>query len=322
MTDHIGSPPGQTPTVCVFAPTVLLTVTVEPWDGGDDLAGDVHLHPGGQGFWTSRMLLRLGERPVLCGPVGGESGLALTALLTAWQVPMRPTAMAGSTPCLVADRRSGRRRAVAASPIPRLDRHEVDDLYSSVLQAALETRLCVVTGLRSDHDVPPGFFRRLAADLGSAGVTTVGDLHGPALAAWLDGGPMDVLKLSHEDLAANGHPVAGVDEAGAVLEVLVGRGARGVVISFAEAGAVALLGGRLWVARPLPLSIVDPGGAGDAMTAGLAAGLRRGLEPADLLRLACAAGATSVARHGLATGLPGLVGQLVDEVRVEELEAA
>ncbi len=310
------------PSVCVFAPSVLLTVTVEPWDDADGLVGDVHLHPGGQGFWIARMLLRLGERPVLCGPIGGESGMALTALLAAWGVPIRATAMVGPTPCIVADRRSGVRRTVATSPVPRLDRHEVDDLYSTVLESALETRLCVVTGLRSDHEVPPAFFRRLAADLGAAGVTTVGDLHGPALDAWLDGGPLHVLKLSHEDLATNGQLVGGMAGSGPVLDGLVRRGARGVVISFAEAGAVAHLGGRRWIAEPLPLSIVDAGGAGDAMTAGLAAGLRRELAPADLLRLACAAGATSVARHGLATGLPGLVGRLVPEVQVVEVEAA
>ena len=43
------------PRVCVFAPAPLLTVTIEQpsSDRGD---GEVHLHPGGQGFWIARLL--------------------------------------------------------------------------------------------------------------------------------------------------------------------------------------------------------------------------------------------------------------------------
>ena len=44
-------------TVCVFAPSLVLTVTIEsPPDGRDD---EIHFHPGGQGFWIARTLRHL-----------------------------------------------------------------------------------------------------------------------------------------------------------------------------------------------------------------------------------------------------------------------
>ena len=63
-------------TIAVFAPSVWLTVTVEQNVQGDD---DIHLHAGGQGIWIARMLRQLGQEPVVCAPVGGESGRAFLA---------------------------------------------------------------------------------------------------------------------------------------------------------------------------------------------------------------------------------------------------
>lgn len=56
----------------VFAPALFLTVTLER-RGEDD---ELHLHAGGQGLWIARMLATLDIDVVLCGPFGGETGLA------------------------------------------------------------------------------------------------------------------------------------------------------------------------------------------------------------------------------------------------------
>lgn len=69
--------------ICVFAPSLYLTVTIEERDGAHE-SGEVHLHPGGQGFWIARMLGELGGNPVLCGPVGGEVGAVLETIVPTW----------------------------------------------------------------------------------------------------------------------------------------------------------------------------------------------------------------------------------------------
>lgn len=59
------------PTIAVFSPTPLLTVTIEARsDGGPEL----HVHAGGQGFWVARMIARLGEPVALCAPFGEDAG--------------------------------------------------------------------------------------------------------------------------------------------------------------------------------------------------------------------------------------------------------
>ena len=47
------------PSVCVFAPAPILTVTVE---AAEDEREELHVHAGGQGFWVARMLGVLGAR--------------------------------------------------------------------------------------------------------------------------------------------------------------------------------------------------------------------------------------------------------------------
>ena len=73
--------------VAVFAPNLALTMTVE---SGESDAADVHLHPVGQAFWVARVLSQLGVTAMLCGTVGVETGVALTALLRLGDVDFYP----------------------------------------------------------------------------------------------------------------------------------------------------------------------------------------------------------------------------------------
>jgi 1-phosphofructokinase len=69
-------------TIAVFAPHLTLTVTIERTT--ETAPDDIHIHPGGQGFWVARMLRHLKERPLLCGPLGGEPGGVLRSLIEQW----------------------------------------------------------------------------------------------------------------------------------------------------------------------------------------------------------------------------------------------
>jgi 1-phosphofructokinase len=64
--------------VLVFAPTPLLTVTIEDRGGEPDL----HVHAGGQGVWQARMISSLGVPVVLSAALGGETGAVLRHLIT------------------------------------------------------------------------------------------------------------------------------------------------------------------------------------------------------------------------------------------------
>ena len=149
----------SSPTICVFAPMLSLTVTVEKanGDGGDE----IHFHPGGQGFWVARMLVRLGERPVLCAPAGGESGHILRGLVPSWGIDLAAVwTDGGDSPSHIEDRRGGELVTIAESTMPVLDRHELDEMYGVVLEQAARTGICVLAGLPARQrlaarDLPP-----------------------------------------------------------------------------------------------------------------------------------------------------------------------
>lgn len=81
-------------------------------------------------------------------------------------------------------------------------------------------------------------------------------------------------------------------------------GPRQVVLKLGAAGARALCGGEVWVARAPRVTAVDPVGAGDAFVAGYLSAAIEGLSPAERLRRACSVGAFAVATPGDWEGLP------------------
>jgi 1-phosphofructokinase len=285
----------------VFAPDPLLTVTVEAAPDGDE----IHLHAGGQGFWVAQMIANLGVEVSFCGPFGGESGRVVHTLVGQDQaITIRAIETVGSNGVYVHDRRNGERVTVAESPPDPLGRHELDDFYGAALVGGLEADVVVLAGPGPWENpvLPPDHYRRLTTDLRANDKPIVADLCGEPLLSALEGG-LTVLKVSHEELQADGR-VKEPDEDGLVEAMfqLHKEGADNVLITRAEEPALALVEGEIITVRPPTLQVVDHRGAGDSMTAGLAAGLARGLDLVAALRLGAAAAGLNVTRRGLATG--------------------
>ncbi|MDZ7728614.1 MAG: PfkB family carbohydrate kinase [Dehalococcoidia bacterium] len=301
--------------VAVLEPAPLYTVTVEAGEQGEP---EVHFHAGGQGVWVARMVMRLGERAVLCGPLGGESGRVVRVLLEDEGIDVHEVTTDQANGGYIHDRRQGDRETVVDVDSPVLSRHDSDNLYDAMLVNALEAGVAVISGDGSRGIADPGFFARLARDLGSNGVLTVADVSGEALRAF-EGG-LAMLKVSEQDLARDGF-LTSPDE-GELIEWIQEFGrtkAEHVIVSRAEQPALALVDGRLLQLHPPRFEPADHRGAGDSMTAGLAIGLARKLSTDDVLRLASAAGALNVTRHGLGTGTGSQIEQLAERVELTEV---
>jgi 1-phosphofructokinase len=307
------------PRVCVFAPAPLLTVTIEskPDDSRDD---EVHLHAGGQGFWISRLVVELGVDVVLCGSFGGETGRVVRALIEAEGVTVRGIAANGSNGTYVHDRRSGQRVETASMVGDPLTRHELDELYGIMLLEGMESDVTVLGGPTGPPIIPPSTYRRLAVDLRANGGKVIADLSGDPLGEVLEGG-VDVLKVSEEELVDEGR-ITDSDPAAvaAALHVLVTEGASHVVATRAEEPALALVDDSLVVVQPPQLTAADHRGAGDSLTAGIAATLATGGDLLEGLRLGAAAGALNVTRRGLATGRRAEIERLAAHVEISVLE--
>lgn len=157
------------PRLCVLAPTPLLMVEIESSEDERHAAGDIHLHPGGQGLWVARMAVSLGADVTVCGPFGGEVGAVLAPMLSAENLTMRTVPYNVGNGAYVHDRRTGDRETVAHMVPHQLSRHEVDDLYGTVLVEALESDVLVVTGAEPEGVLPSEFFARIVRDVGRRG---------------------------------------------------------------------------------------------------------------------------------------------------------
>jgi 1-phosphofructokinase len=303
--------------VMVFAPTPLLTITIE--QSAD--SPEIHLHPGGQGVWQARMISRLGASVVLCASVGGEIGQVLEPLLESEGAELRLIRREASSGGYIHDRRDGHREEIVDVPGQPLSRHEIDELYGMTLAEGLLAPVSLLSGPGHPELAPPSVYRRLAADLGNNGSRVVVDLSGDHLAAVLEAG-VCFLKVSHEELIRDGRAADDSDQAlVAALNQLRRDGAESILVSRADKPALALLDDELFEVHMPRLEPTETRGAGDSMTAGVAAVLASGGDIRRAVRTGAAAGALNVTRHGLGTGRRDAIAGLVDRVRLVPAEA-
>jgi 1-phosphofructokinase len=319
----------------VLAPTPILTVTLE--NGSDAAAPELHVHPGGQGLWVARMAYSLGADVVVCGPFGGETGTVLGHLAEVENLRVRRVQYVGGNGAYLHDRRGGERDELAFMPPAKLDRHELDDLYGTVLVEALDADVCVITGAYPTPLLPASFFGRLIGDLRAAGVITVADLSGAAAREAARAG-VGVLKMSHEEmveagLATDDSVTALRDGARALLRGGPGPadqpededldapwvGVGTMVVSRAADPALLVTADGVHEVVAPSVTTVDHRGAGDSMTAGITVAVGRGLAITEAARLGAAAGALNVTRRGLGTGHREQIERFAEQVTVREV---
>jgi 1-phosphofructokinase len=180
-----------------------------------------------------------------------------------------------------------------------------------------------LSGPAGDDVVPPDVYRRLAADLGSAGRRVIADLAGTRLTAALRGG-VTVVKVSEDELIADARVCStALDDLVVAMHALQQEGARNVVISRAERPLLLLTEDGVLSEVHLPtMQAADARGAGDSFTAGLASTLANGGTIEEAVALGAAAGATNVTRHGLGTGDVDSIRALRTLVRISPIAPA
>jgi 1-phosphofructokinase len=305
------------PRVTVFGPHPFLGITIERRGTDED---DIHVHPGGQGVWVSRMAGEMGADPVLCGFCGGETGALLRPLLEELPGEVRLIDTAVPSGSWVIDRRSGDREMIAHMWSDPPSRHEIDDLFSVTTASALNSEVLVVCGPVPPDALPNDIYERLVKDVRAHGTRVVVDLSPPRLDNALVGGP-EVVKADEWQLAQlTGEDTRDPEKFRAAAEHVIERGAGAVIATRGAEPVLVLTRNRqAWELVPPVFQEGAAEGSGDSMVGALAAALARGLDFEDALRLGAAAGATNFLRHGLGTGSRAVVEDLVQRVELRRL---
>ena len=303
--------------VVIFAPSPVLTVTVEDHPDGPE----VHLHAGGQGVWQARMLLRLGVDVAMVSVLTGESGRMLRHMLGDEGIRVVAVDRTGRGAAYVHDRRGGERERIVETGGEPISRHDLDELYGLMLGEGLSADLVILSGPASEDALPADVYRRLAADLKTGGRRVIVDLAGERLNASLAGG-VSLVKVSDEELLADGrihendtHHII------SAMKQMHSEGAETVVVTRNSEPLLLLAEGTVVEVRTPTMEVADTSGAGDSLTAGVAASLARGSSVRDAITLGAAAGALNVTRHGLGTGDAQTIEKLRELVTVTELRA-
>jgi len=303
------------PRVAIFAPDALLSVTIEARGDVDEL----HVHAAGQGVWVARMAAELGVVPVLCSFVGGETGRLVEPLLAAVPAELRLTYTAGPTGSYVVDRRSGERRMIAKALRPAPQRHEIDDLVSSAVSAALGSDLLVVCNPYPADGLPAELYDTLVGNVRAAQIPVLVDLSSPRLEHALAHRP-DLVKLNDWELAefVSG-PVDGPRLLGAARRLLDAGARAAVVTRAADPTLVVALEAEPFelIAPAFPVGHRE--GCGDTMMGAIAAAWARGLPFPDALALGAAAGSVNFLRRGLGTGRRAAVQELAQRIEMRPL---
>jgi 1-phosphofructokinase len=306
------------PKVAIFSPNPMVSIAIESFsaEGGDD----IHIHPAGQGVWVARMAAELGAEPALCGLIGGEIGVVLRPLLEEMPIELRLVETTQPSGVYIHDRRSGEREPVAQSAALPASRHEVDDLFSVTVAAALESDLLVVCGPYPDNTVPLEIYGSLVADVKANGVPAIVDLSSPRLDSALEGGP-DLVKINDWQIAAFvSAPVDTQERIRSAMEQLREKGARSAIVTRAGDPAIAMRDGKFWELKPPKFERGAREGCGDSMMGALAATIAAERDWEDVLRLSAAAGATNFLRAGLGTGSRAVIEELAPRVQLRELD--
>jgi 1-phosphofructokinase len=303
--------------VAVFGPSPMLSVTVEAMtaEGGDD----IHVHAAGQGVWVARMAAELGASAVLCGFVGGETGAVLRPLLERFPFDLRLIETAEASGAYIHDRRSGERVPLAQSAGLPASRHEIDDLFSATLAAALDADVLALCGPYPGEALPLEIYGNLVADARGNGTPVVVDLSPPRLDSALEGGP-DLVKINDWEVArfVQG-PVDTEARMRAAAERLLERGAAAAIVTRAEAPAMVVRGEEAWELVPPRFERGAREGCGDSMMGALAACMAAGREWEETLRIGAAAGAANFLRAGLGSASRSVVEELAPRVELRRL---
>ncbi|NPV55102.1 MAG: ribokinase [Anaerolineae bacterium] len=269
---------------------------------GETLPGtDFHTIPGGKGANQAAAAARLGGQVAMLGCVGADAfGEQLVANLASFGVDTslvrRAAGASSGVAVILVDAAGDNRILVVAGANGQVSEENIriageDIQHARLVVMQLEIPLASVAASA-----------RLARDCG----TPV--LLNPAPAHTLPEGLLalvDTLVVNESEAAAlSGLPVTGVVEGFAAAGALRGQGARQVVLTLGEQGAlVSAAEGQVHLSG-FPVEVVDTTAAGDAFIGGLAVALLEGMPLVEAARFANAAGALACTRLGAQTSLP------------------
>jgi 1-phosphofructokinase family hexose kinase len=283
--------------------TIDRTSTIPALRPGEVLrVGDVEVTPGGKGLNVARAARALGARAMLVAFLPGRTGRAAGELIAGEGVALAGVTVDGEIRSTAVILEPSGRATVINEPGPALADGDWTALEAAIGAALHEHGVLVCSG-----SVPPGSpedaYGRLVRQAHRGGLLALVDATGPTLGAALPAEPDLVTpNLGEAESLLHGRADESVEaspdarpRAEAAALALVEAGARTAIVTAAAAGAALATGADVtWFAAPRIDQVRNPIGAGDVLTAAVAAALETGIDFLEATRRGVAAAAASV----------------------------
>ncbi|BCG04804.1 phosphofructokinase (plasmid) [Paraburkholderia sp. PGU19] len=258
--------------------------------------------PGGGGINVARVLHRLGSECVALFAAGGATGRILGGLLDSEQLRTHCIDIEGETrENFSVMETSSRRKYRFVLPGPTLAPAEWSECLRSVSAHLGSARFIVLSG-SLPPGAPPDAYAQIAraSAMARPNIRVAVDASGPALAAALDGGHVDIVKPSLNELRElTALPLNDVEEQVDAARMLIAqRKARMVALTLADRGAVLATHDETWFMPALKTEVRSAIGAGDSFLAGLIWSLDHGAVASEALAYATAAAAATMKQTG------------------------
>jgi 1-phosphofructokinase len=283
---------------------------------------------GGKGFNVSRVLLALGVESTALGFIGGATGQRLAAGLASLGLPTDFVTIAGETRTNVVITDAQARRYIKVNEAgPTVQPEEIAQFMDKVRQRAVggEKHAAGDTWTLCGSlppGVPDNFYAQIIRVLQPLGVRVLLDTSGAALSLGVEARPFLVKPNTDEAAAFVGHPVATRDDALHAARAFLERGIAQVALSLGADGLLLATRDVTVFATPPAVPVKNVTGAGDALLAGLAYALERGLPLAEQARWGVAAGTASAMHEGVGVVTRESVEQVYAETTVEVMRDA
>jgi 1-phosphofructokinase family hexose kinase len=263
---------------------------------------DVEVTPGGKGLNVARAARALGVPAVLVAFLPGRTGRAVGDLIAEEDVELSGVRVPGEIRSTSVILEPSGRATVLNEPGPPVGRADWEELERAVESGLRRHRVLVCSGSLPPGSPEDGYGRLVTAAHAAARLAIV-DASGVTLRGALGAGPdlvtpnlgeAEAVLHGRSDEAVEASPDARPRAEAAALALVMG-GARAAIVTAAAAGAALAVAGEVtWLPAPPIDAVRNPIGAGDVLTAAVAAALEAGDDLTAAARRGIAAAAASV----------------------------
>jgi 1-phosphofructokinase family hexose kinase len=273
-------------------------------------------YAGGKGLNVARALRRLGQPVRVVGFLGGAPSNFIQEHCAALGIEQHWVEIEGeSRTCMIVADPESNDQTVVNEPGPEVTDRDLARLKLRLRDSTTADDILCISG-SAPPGVPDDFYAQIVTDVQARGARTLADINGTVLRLTLDAHPWAAAPNNDETAAAfssDEDPVHLVQRlAGYVEHALLTLGSRGILYDH---------NGCMWRLEPPLIQTVNAVGSGDAFAAGFLAGIERGLEPLEAVKLGIACGASNASRLEPEIGPQEEIQDLARHVRVTELSA-